>query len=374
LSASERPRLLFETARGCWWGERQHCTFCGLNGTAMAFRSKSAARALDELLELTRAHPAVPVMVIDRILDLRYFQDFLPAVAQHGLGVKLFYEVKANLSRQQLRQLKAAGVTEILPGVESFSDPILRLMRKGLTGLQNIQLLKWSAELGIWPVWYLIWGFPGEPQAEYRRMAGLLPLLSHLPPPDSAVPIELVRYSPNFEDSQRFGIEEVAPRPAYRFIYPFPDQALRNLAWYFTFRHRDGRKVGEYTQELAERVIEWHQDYPTSQLIQLDRGEESWIYDLRPVAQQPLIVLDGLESWIYRACDQIRTLGWLAEHAPEKLAARATSAAVEARLGPLLESGLIVRDGDRLLSLALRGDETAAQAAETAVALAAPPG
>ena len=27
------PELLFETSRGCWWGERLHCTFCGLNGT-----------------------------------------------------------------------------------------------------------------------------------------------------------------------------------------------------------------------------------------------------------------------------------------------------------------------------------------------------
>ena len=25
------PILLFETSRGCWWGQRAHCTFCGLN-------------------------------------------------------------------------------------------------------------------------------------------------------------------------------------------------------------------------------------------------------------------------------------------------------------------------------------------------------
>jgi magnesium-protoporphyrin IX monomethyl ester (oxidative) cyclase len=23
------PTLYSETSRGCWWGERQHCTFCG---------------------------------------------------------------------------------------------------------------------------------------------------------------------------------------------------------------------------------------------------------------------------------------------------------------------------------------------------------
>ena len=37
-----KPHLCFETARGCWWGESHHCTFCGLNGLTMAFRSKSS--------------------------------------------------------------------------------------------------------------------------------------------------------------------------------------------------------------------------------------------------------------------------------------------------------------------------------------------
>ena len=37
--------LLIETARGCWWGERAHCTFCGLNGGTMRYRSMDADRA-----------------------------------------------------------------------------------------------------------------------------------------------------------------------------------------------------------------------------------------------------------------------------------------------------------------------------------------
>ena len=58
-------------------------------------------------------------------------------------------------------------------------------MRKGVSGLQNIQLLKWCKELGVKPKWNLLFGFPGEPADEYARMAELAPLLSHLPPPDN---------------------------------------------------------------------------------------------------------------------------------------------------------------------------------------------
>jgi len=40
------PSLLFETSRGCWWGERSHCTFCGLNGTTMNYRASTRQRTL----------------------------------------------------------------------------------------------------------------------------------------------------------------------------------------------------------------------------------------------------------------------------------------------------------------------------------------
>ena len=49
FSGHWQPSVFVETSRGCWWGERMHCTFCGLNGATMAYRSKSAPRALDEL-------------------------------------------------------------------------------------------------------------------------------------------------------------------------------------------------------------------------------------------------------------------------------------------------------------------------------------
>ncbi|MDE3138161.1 MAG: hypothetical protein KGL59_16375, partial [Acidobacteriota bacterium] len=38
--------ILYETSRGCWWGEKHQCTFCGLNGEGMAFRKKSPERVV----------------------------------------------------------------------------------------------------------------------------------------------------------------------------------------------------------------------------------------------------------------------------------------------------------------------------------------
>jgi ribosomal peptide maturation radical SAM protein 1 len=178
-----QPSVYVETSRGCWWGERSHCTFCGLDHDSLPFRRKSAGRAIAEIAWLRKRHPGCTVEATDNILDARAFDDFVPRLASLRPRGQLFYEVKANLRKEQLRALRDAGVRHIQPGIESFSDPVLKLMRKGTTGLQNIQLLKWCRELGIEVGWNLIWGLPGEPPEEYARLAELVPLLAHLPPP-----------------------------------------------------------------------------------------------------------------------------------------------------------------------------------------------
>jgi radical SAM superfamily enzyme YgiQ (UPF0313 family) len=47
----------------------------------MTFRSKSASRALDELTHLSQAYPSKTVSVVDNIMDMKYFNDFVPELA-----------------------------------------------------------------------------------------------------------------------------------------------------------------------------------------------------------------------------------------------------------------------------------------------------
>ena len=122
-----------------------------LNGKTMQYRAKSPGRALAEIETLTRTYGVKRVECVDNILDMRYFESFLPALIRKDLGLDMYYETKANLRHDQLQLMRDAGVRRIVPGIESFSNQVLRLIRKGSTGLQNIQLLKWCAEVGITP-------------------------------------------------------------------------------------------------------------------------------------------------------------------------------------------------------------------------------
>ena len=353
IGGDDEPRLQFETSRGCWWGEKQHCTFCGLVGADMTYRSKSAARALAELTYLVDRYPGHQVWATDFIFDMKYFRDFVPQLASRALDVELFYEVKSNIRKDQLRMLRDAGITMVQPGIESFSDPLLAMMRKGSRGLQNIQFLKWCKELGIRPFWNIIWGFPGEPAAEYARMAALVPHLTHLEPPEYAGPISLERFSPNYDFADRLGFGNVAPHPAYRHLYPFDNDAISRLARRFVFEYREPRDVAGYTEPLARAVAEWQGSYGENDLFFADLGSQLLVWDLRRNAGEALTVLTGLQRALYLACDACRTLDDLTHLAAEVTSSPALHETVEEALTPLIDRGLVVRDGNVFLSLAI---------------------
>jgi ribosomal peptide maturation radical SAM protein 1 len=340
LAPADRANVLFETSRGCWWGEKSHCTFCGLNGLGMAFRSKSAERALAEPTALAERYPGCTVDVVDNILDMGYFKDFLPALARESarLGdLHLFYETKANLSREQLALMRRAGIRSIQPGVESLSDHVLSLMGKGVSALQNVQLLKWCEELGIQPYWNLIWGFPGETAGDYEQMAAMIPLLTHLPPPFKHGPIRIDRFSPHFDQAERFGFADVQPFPAYHHVYPLPGEAVRNLAYHFTHRREDE----SYTAPVVARLAEWKRDHGESALFSQQRDDGLHVWDLRP-GRDRHHVLRGPQAALYARCDKVQSVRQLQD--------LASAADLEA----LVESGLLLRDGQRYLSLAVR--------------------
>lgn len=172
-----------EFSRGCWWGAKKHCTFCGLNGNTMAFRSKSSKRALQEIDTLSKKYNRYIFQVVDNIMDFRYFKDFLPVLAKRKCDYEFFFEVKSNLKPSEIRLLKESGCNHIQPGIESLSTNVLSLMQKGTTALQNISLLKWAQYYGIGVDWNLLNGFPGEQESDYKFLPELFNKLTHLRPP-----------------------------------------------------------------------------------------------------------------------------------------------------------------------------------------------
>ena len=273
------PELVLESSRGCWWGQKHHCTFCGITGPVISFRSWCPERAVAELLAQVREHRILDVLNVDNILDLRYFAGVLPALADSGLDLLLHYEVKSNLTRPQIALLARAGAKDVEPGIESLSSAVLRLMKKGVTGTRNVAVMRDCAEAGVIASWAILYGFPGEDEEDYASLSAQMPALFHLRPPGGINRIELLRYSENFERrAELFAWSR--PSECYSIIYDLPPDEIADIAYLYDYA--PSGLGGPLEDALQEGWRNWVQSYPRSSLRASYSDGSLRIYDSRP--------------------------------------------------------------------------------------------
>jgi ribosomal peptide maturation radical SAM protein 1 len=343
--AALRPVLYMECSRGCWWGEKSLCTFCGLNGSTIAFRRKSPERCVNEIRHLADRYGVTRFFMADNILDHRAFRSFLNdlcALREDGYDLHFFFEIKSNVSREQVALLKAAGVDWVQPGIESFSDHVLQLMRKGVTGIQQVQLLKFLAEFKIRADWNILYANPGERPEDYDEIIETLPFLHHLAPPApwAVIPVAVQRFNQYFEKPAEFGITALRPAPFYTEMLPRPDIRIDRLAYHFDYEHpdrADAALVGKQ-RELLDAVDRWRDAYRPGTLTWSGDAHELRIVDRRaaPSGEASEITLRGLQARIYLSCVSVRgeeqILAELADRVPPAHTRRFIDMMIERRL------------------------------------------
>ncbi len=349
-SAHRVVHIPFESARGCWWGQKHHCVFCGLNGATMRFRAKSADRVFTELVHQARRYRSFRFEAVDNILDMHYLTDLLPRLTTEAVGFDLFYEIKANLSRAQLKVLADAGVRTVQPGLESLSSHVLRLMRKGARAAQNVNLLKWAGHYGIGVEWNLLWGFPGERAADYAEQAAAVPHLVHLSPPGSASRIWLERFSPLFTDPA-FPVDRRRPERSYAYVYP-ESFDLEQIAYFFDYDMAGALPDSAYA-DLRSAVIAWQDRWAADQPPVLRFWSAPGfvqIHDGRWPDREGTYTFEGVLADIYlAACDRPRTAAAI----QRELGSPVPAELVQEALDEFGRRGLMFLDEDLAVALAL---------------------
>ena len=351
--------ISLELSRGCWWGKKSQCIFCGLNCKAVDYRRKSAKRAETEIKALVEQYRVDKVILTDAVIDMRLFKTVLPALARWGGIEQLFLETRAQLSRQQVGLLRSAGVKSFQPGIESLDTEMLKRMGKGTSMLENIRFLKWAREFGLYPTWNLLCGFPGEPSEAYQRMAELVPAIVHLCPPMGINPVLLVRFSPLFDRRRQFGIKNVRAHGGYRSVYPFEQNDLDALACFFDF---DGLNIDDmitYIEPLNKRVRLWRQLWsrtrpPELTMHKSDDGKVT-IRDTRPGQKAPHVEFSGLAAAIYTGCEEISSFETISSSLAGKWEAPyPDQPQLQGVLDHMVDNDLMLHENGRYLSLAVQ--------------------
>ncbi|MER8401217.1 RiPP maturation radical SAM C-methyltransferase [Mesorhizobium sp. M0306] len=345
-----RPALPFESSRGCWWGQRHHCTFCGLNGQSMGFRSKSADRILAELAHYSREFGALRFEATDNILDHRYFDSVLAALAEAGAPYDLFYEVKSNLDRTDIARLLAAGVTSIQPGIESLSSAVLKLMRKGVRGIDNVNALRWARYYGLDVSWNILFGFPEERQKDYDAQFEILRRLGHLQPPIGASRIWLERFSPLYQVARADPACRVRPEASYAYVYPASCD-LDRIAYFFDW-DAPATLPDESHAAMQRWVCRWQKAWRrggSSLVFWAEAADRVIVYDRRFGRKAREHLLEGLAAELHTWCSERPES---AARLRKRLPASSASAILDGLSG-LVDAELMIQENDLFLTLAL---------------------
>ena len=310
--ASFQPKLFFETSRGCWWGQRKRCSFCGLDPTGVPFRHKSSERVFAEVRALHRRYPSTRrLQATDNILDMAYLEPVLRKLARfvrsEDRPLRIFLEVRPSLSKEELRLLSAAGVDLIQPGIESLSDAILKLLNKGCSALGQVRFIKWATEAGIMLVYNLIVRNPGEDAQSYNEMTELVDAIDHLPPPSNVTPVWLERFSPFHTHPERYGITNIRHKPYYDALFPGLPIAPREIAYVFDYDHEshDNAELFEAQRAFVIRVGRWQRTWEPNRAYYRDGGDVLEVVDRRG-PQEIRTQLEGDERELFLFLDRVR--------------------------------------------------------------------
>lgn len=354
-----KPVLPIETSRGCWWGQRAHCTFCGLNGATMAYRAMKPALALEQFKTLFEFSARVDVIeAVDNILPKEYLGEVLPQLDTPA-NMRIFYEVKADLSPNDMAVLAKANVRLIQPGIEALATSTLKLMKKGTSAPQNVTFLKNCATFGIKPYWNLLVGFPGETAEVYRRYAEVLPRLVHLSPPTGVYPVRFDRFSPYHKEADAYGLQ-LQPMDSYGFVYPFDAEDMTEFAYYFSDRNWQAdyvQAVAEWLQPLRELVVRWQERWRAAQgAPPVLRFNDTFdmVIDSRGGAEITHVIGPAAAAMLKHAAkatrvDQLR-----------EMFTPLYGADVDTALAWLDQAGLVFCEGDRIVSLIIEPGELVA--------------
>lgn len=341
--------FLFEASRGCWWGAKSACTFCGLNGALKKHRRKSPELFLQQLEQFMQQYPVKILALTDTVLPLDYMEKVMPVLAQRPM-VQLASEIRAVMSEADIALLSKAGFIRLLVGVESLSEHILQLMHKGTLVINNLANLKYCMKHHIDTVWNLLTGFPGERAEDYQEQIDLLPLIEHFNPPMSHGPIVYVRNNEYVNNPEKYGIK-LRPSKGMYAMSPCNEEYVRATATAYELLEPlvESQELKEKRNEYFMKLDSW-KNQGKRYLDMRKHADYLKIIDTRACRTSVIHKLCGVEQSVYLYCEEPRLESMIFEAAELKAY---TAAEIEAALAKLVETRLMIKMKNTYMALAI---------------------
>ncbi|MCK4806229.1 MAG: radical SAM protein [Candidatus Aegiribacteria sp.] len=163
FAAARFPSVMTITSRGCPY----RCSFCVWPQVMHreGYRVRSAEHVAEEFGLFHDHFPGIQEIVIEDdtfSIDSKRVEDISEVLIRNGNRIPWTANVRANLSLEAMRKMKAAGCRLIIVGYESGSQKILNAVNKGTTVEQNMEFAERAGKAGLLVHGCFMAGNPGE--------------------------------------------------------------------------------------------------------------------------------------------------------------------------------------------------------------------
>lgn len=272
--------LPYEISRGCWWCEQKPCSMCGFFGTRNKYICKSPKKVISDLQTLSELWHVYKYRFSDLVQPKAPFlQKLLPLEYNY---FHLFWEIRPDITLQELKLLRRIGMTFAQVGIESLCTEALKHMNKGTTGIHNIELLVWAQTLKIDLFWNYLYGLPDDQVEWYTKIADLIPHLLHLAPP--------------------------IPRKMWYNKYSTWASDLSDGLSVFLGHSDNGKRLEKSYTILCDAIETWRISHKRNFSLQIDGNYSDGIHIIRNYEQEEHFYYYGKSAELYQHCFQADTV------------------------------------------------------------------
>lgn len=196
-----------QSSKGCYWGK---CTFCDTDFGVWQ-DMKSIDRLLQEIRCLKDRYGIRHYEFVDESILPSYMRVMADRFIKENLGIYWFSNARteASFTKELLDLLHKSGLTMLLWGFESGARRIMELINKGVDIDSRFDILRASAQAGIWNFAYVFFGFPSETREE--AMETIQAICDHKDIIHSygRSVFTLGKHSPLYLEAERYGIIDI---------------------------------------------------------------------------------------------------------------------------------------------------------------------
>jgi radical SAM superfamily enzyme YgiQ (UPF0313 family) len=196
--------------RGCYWAK---CTFCAHFWSlgVGAMRDRSAVKLVGDMHELQERHGVRSFYFCDESMYPPTLEGLAQLIPETGLDVKWggMIRFEETLDKAFLQRLYNAGCYSLFFGLESMSQDMQDVIKKGTDVDVVWRTLRDCKEIGIKVHLFFIMGIPGETEADMMESLNFMRNHPDLYETLQIAQFELLVGSPIYLKPERYGVDNL---------------------------------------------------------------------------------------------------------------------------------------------------------------------